>query len=79
MKIVKKAYRPQKTPLIATCTNERRSGSNFNTVSRKHANIATRFFRSSLLQTEGRLTKILHQFTSRRSTLAAKRYIIYFK
>jgi hypothetical protein len=50
-----------------------------NTVSRKHARIATRFSRSSLLQTEGRFSKVLHQFMDERSTLTTKRYIIYFK
>lgn len=51
----KKPYGPEKTPLIATCTNERRSGFETSTPSPASTlNIAPRFFRSSLLQTEGR-------------------------
>ena len=70
---------PKKTPLIATCTNERRSGFETSTPSPASTlSIAPRFFRSSLLQTEGRFSRVLHQFGSMRSTLAPKGYANYF-
>ena len=50
----------------------------FNTVSRKHAKYSHSLLPLEPAANRGQVSKLLHQFTVIRSTLPAKRYILYF-